>query len=119
MTLEIDMAADWATQFYTTIHWIRCREGYKKFRRGLCEECLKQGIITPGTEVHHKIPLTIDNVRDPSISLSWDNLELLCSDCHHAIHEELRESGQKMHRRFKVDADGKVILREDADRLRK
>lgn len=112
------MATEWATRFYTTIHWIRCRDGYRKYRRGLCEECLKKGIIKAGTEVHHKIPLTIDNVRDPNIALNWDNLSLLCPECHQEIHRQLRENGEQMHRRFKVDGNGKVILREDADRLK-
>lgn len=46
-------------------------------------------MIVPGEEVHHKIRLTPKNVRDPSIALNWDNLELLCKDCHIKEHRPI------------------------------
>ncbi|MCL2699620.1 MAG: HNH endonuclease [Defluviitaleaceae bacterium] len=36
--------------------------------------------------MHHKIPLTPVNIKDQDISLSWDNLMLLCHDCHNRAH---------------------------------
>lgn len=48
------------------------------------ERCEKCGAI--GTEVHHIIHLTPENVTDPSISLNQDNLLLLCNECHNNIH---------------------------------
>ena len=53
-----------------------------------------------GTEVHHKIHLTADNINDASVTLNWDNLELLCKECHDIAHR----SG----RRYSVGPDGKV-----------
>ena len=44
---------------------------------GVCEKC---GAI--GTEVHHIIHLTPENVSDPSISTNQENLMLLCNECH-------------------------------------
>ncbi len=46
---------------------------------GLCQRCGKTG-----KEVHHKIPLTLDNINDPMIALAQSNLELLCTSCHDA-----------------------------------
>ena len=39
-----------------------------------------------GTEVHHIIYLTPENVTDPEISLNQDNLLLLCNECHNKKH---------------------------------
>lgn len=38
--------------------------------------------------MHHVIPLTVDNIGDPKITLSWSNLRLLCKDCHAKRHAE-------------------------------
>ena len=68
---------EWAKKFYSSTAWRRCRASYATSKHGLCEQC---GDV--GTEVHHKIPLTKDNINDPMISLCWDNLQLLCHRCH-------------------------------------
>ena len=78
------------------------------YKGNLCERCLKRGIITPGSkdrplEVHHKIPLTAQNVTDPSVSLNWNNLELLCKTCHDTERERIA-------RRWRVGRDGSVRL---------
>ncbi len=114
------MASDWAQKFYESVHWKKTREAFRQYKRGLCEECLKKGIITAGTEVHHIKPLTINNVHNPNISLSWINLELLCSECHHSLHESMHNSipKERKHRRFIVDEKGNVQTRDDARLLR-
>jgi len=94
--------------FYTSWAWRKCRKAYAKSKGNLCEKCLRRGRINPGTkeqplETHHKIPLTDDNINDPSITLNWNNLELLCKACHD-------EEKEKKKKRWTVGADGKVIL---------
>ena len=79
-----------ARKFYMSAAWIRCARAYKKSVNGLCERCLKQGLYTPGKEVHHKIRLTPENIDDPAIALNWDNLELLCKRCHLEEHSKVR-----------------------------
>ena len=74
------------SKFYKTAAWKKCRAGYIKSVGGLCERCLAKGLIVPGYIVHHKIELTPENVGDPAISLSYDNLEYLCQDCHNKEH---------------------------------
>ncbi|MCI1244599.1 MAG: HNH endonuclease [Bacilli bacterium] len=39
-----------------------------------------------GTEVHHKVHLTPENVGDPEISINQENLMLLCNECHNKVH---------------------------------
>ena len=94
--------------FYTSRKWRKCRKAFFEYKGGLCERCLKHGIIQPGTkeqplEVHHKIPLNAQNVKNPDIALGWKNLELLCKQCH----DKEKERKQK---RWKIREDGRVIL---------
>lgn len=77
---------------------------------GLCEQCLKKGIYTPGEIVHHSnTHVTPDNVDDPEVTLSFNNLELLCRDCHAKVHEEMYGHDA---RRYVVDERGNVVARE-------
>lgn len=94
--------------FYVSWIWRKCRRAFAESKGNLCERCLKRGIIEPGSkdrplEVHHKTPLTADNVQDPEISLNWEQLELLCKTCH----DEERERKTK---RWKIDKNGKVVV---------
>ena len=82
------MPNGFARKFYMSPEWLRCREAYAKSKGWLCERCAAKGLIIPGTEVHHKTRLTRDNLSDPSIALSFDNLELLCKDCHLKEHDK-------------------------------
>lgn len=96
-------------QFYTSWKWRKCKKAFAKSKGNLCERCLKRGKINPGTkekplEAHHKIPLTDENINDPNITLNWDNLELLCKQCHD-------EEKKRREKRWEIGKDGKVILR--------
>ena len=93
-----------AESFYYSPAWKSTRVAYAKSKGGLCERCLARGVYRAGEIVHHKIHLTPTNIHDPSIALSWDNLELLCREHHAEAH--------KRNRRYKVDAFGKVIITE-------
>lgn len=84
-------------QFYSTQKWRDVRAAYRKSVGGLCERCLACGLIRPGRFVHHKIHLTDDNVDDPAVALAFENLELLCTDCHAAEHDS---------HRYVIDASG-------------
>jgi 5-methylcytosine-specific restriction protein A len=48
----------------------------------LCEDCLKEGKVTPSSEVHHIVPIS----DDPSLRLTWTNLVALCNNCHNVRH---------------------------------
>lgn len=91
---------EFAKEFYKSPQWKKCREGFISYKRGLCERCLEQGILRPGDTVHHKIHLTPKNINDPNITLNWDNLMLLCRDCHAEVHSRTK--------RYTVDKEGRV-----------
>jgi 5-methylcytosine-specific restriction endonuclease McrA len=75
------MAKDYAISFYKSKSWRKARESYYKSKFGLCERCGE-----PGDIVHHKEYITPENINDPNITLDFDNLELLCQDCHNKEH---------------------------------
>jgi 5-methylcytosine-specific restriction endonuclease McrA len=72
---------EYAQSFYKSAAWKRCRGAYFKHRFGLCERC-----PAPGKIVHHKEYITPQNISDPNITLAFENLELLCQDCHNKEH---------------------------------
>lgn len=89
------MAKEYALPFYHSKAWLDCRDGYIKSVNGLCERCLAKGQYTPGKVVHHKTYITPQNVNEPEITLSWDNLEYLCQMHHNEEHHvnEVTASG--------------------------
>ena len=103
-TKRNDHGNRFAYAFYISPEWIKCRQAYAKSKGLLCERCFSRGLVTPGEQVHHKIKLTPANIHDPSVSLNWDNLELLCRRCHQEEH-----SG----RRWRCDEFGHVDLGGD------
>ena len=79
-----------AKTFYKSGAWMKCRRAYASSKGNLCERCWSAGLIVPGDEVHHKVKLTPENITDPAVTLNWDNLELLCKDCHMKEHQPKR-----------------------------
>ena len=61
--------------------WKRIRDRYIK-AHPLCEECQKQGKLTPAEEVHHILPLSKGGGNEKS------NLMALCKSCHSRITAE-------------------------------
>lgn len=92
--------------FYHTAAWLKCRDAYIASVGGLCERCAAKGIIRSGDIVHHREWISDNNINDPSVLLSFDNLEYLCIDCHNQEHY-----GDKIQRRYYVDASGKVQVK--------
>ena len=95
--------------FYTSWIWRKCRKAFADYKGNLCERCLKRGVVEPGSkeqplEVHHKIPLTHENIRNKDIALGWDNLELLCKKCH----DQERTPGKRKPKRWRITDGGHV-----------
>ena len=104
------MAKEWTDGFYLSKPWRKTRDAYYKLQRGRCERCMAEYMagarnmedINPGIIVHHQIELTPDNINDPHIALSFDNLELLCEDHHNKQHKAKPK-------RYSFDAAGNII----------
>ena len=115
------MAKPFARKFYSSKAWQSCRNEYAKRRHHLCEDCLRRGIYRPGTIVHHKIELDPINIEHPEITLNFDNLELLCRECHANRHElhggrwgkvnEQKRAKRDASMRYKVGENGEISAR--------
>lgn len=75
------MAQDYAKSFYDSAAWRKTQRSYMVSRHYICERCGSLARI-----VHHKTYITPKNIHDPNITLSWDNLEALCMECHGREH---------------------------------
>lgn len=84
--------------FYKSKEWQKTRQAYIVYRNGLCERCRNAGVI-----VHHKKYITKQNIRNPEVTLSFSNLELLCRKCHNQEHF-------KDDIPYEFDQDGNLIV---------
>lgn len=75
------MAKEYAKSFYNSSAWIKCRNSFMKSKHYICDRCGEQAYI-----VHHKKHITPLNINDPNITLNWDNLQPLCTECHNVVH---------------------------------
>lgn len=95
------MAKDFAQGFYKSKQWRDCRNAFVKSKGGLCEDCLDKGRYTAGEIVHHIVNISPKNINDPDVTLNWNNLRLVCRECH------AKEHGAKQ-RRYVIENDGTV-----------
>lgn len=66
---------------------------------------MEKGIVKPGIIVHHKVYLTPTNINNPDVTLNWDNLQLLCIDCHNKEHSKELPIGEGL----MFDAEGNLV----------
>lgn len=99
---------DFAKAFYASKSWRQTREYIFKRDMGLCARCGK-----PGEIVHHKVYLSPKNINNPDVTLSEDNLELLCRECHAIEHEgQLPTACDLM-----FDSNGNLVKREKCNAI--
>ena len=89
-------------RFYKSDRWHAARREVIIRDKGLCVMCGK-----PGTQVHHKIHLTIQNVDDPNVATNPDNLILLCDYCHNEVHHRVGK-----HQPYVFDKDGNLVSKK-------
>ena len=100
------MSKDFARRFYSSKAWQDCRNTYSAMRGHLCENCLARGIYKPGEIVHHVIELDPVNINNPEIALGFNNLRLVCRECHAEEHDKRMQG-----RRYTVGADGEIFIK--------
>lgn len=80
-------------KIYNTRKWMKLRKA-QLLQHPLCQECLKNNIITPAVDVHHIISFM--SVTDPLkrlyIAYNPSNLLSLCKQCHQKIHQNANKS---------------------------
>jgi len=93
-----DRVAKDKADIYNSREWKELRIAKLRSTNGLCEECLKQGIITSARCVHHVVPIETARTKDEMKRLAFDvnNLRALCFACHARIHKELGSNTAKI-----------------------
>ncbi|MCX7843245.1 MAG: HNH endonuclease [Clostridia bacterium] len=94
------MAKDYARSFYDSSTWKKTQALYLSSQNYICEDCGGVACI-----VHHIKHITPDNINDPDITLNWDNLKAVCTECHAIEHmgKDARLNG------ISFDEEGNVI----------
>lgn len=108
------MARQFARSFYHSKQWKQARDAYYRMAHGLCERCLDKGRYAKGEIVHHVEHLTPANITDPSVTLGFDNLQLVCRECHAELHPETHLPSNLPAPRVAFDEEGNVIPAEEA-----
>ena len=96
-----------AKKFYHSRAWKDCRASYIQTVFGLCEHC-----GSPGYIVDHIIEINSDNINDPNITLSHDNLQYLCTPCHNR--KTFTKQGVTRDD-VRFDDDGNLIQRSESN----
>ena len=93
-----DKVAKDKADIYNSREWKELRIAKLRSTDGLCEECMKQGIVTSARCVHHIVPIETARTKDEMKRLAFDvnNLRALCFACHARIHKELGSNTAKV-----------------------
>ena len=85
-------------EIYNSREWKELRIAKLRSTNGLCEECLKDGIVTSARCVHHVVPIETARTKDEMrrLAFDWNNLMSLCKSCHARIHKELGSNTAKI-----------------------
>lgn len=75
---------------YNSSRWQRLRTQHIE-QYPLCAECLRKGVYTAGTDVHHIESYTVANpIERERLAFDPTNLETLCKQCHQLEHHGRR-----------------------------
>lgn len=93
-----DKVAKDKQEIYNSREWKELRIAKLRSTNGLCEECMKQGIVTAARCVHHIIPIETARTKEEMrrLAFDWNNLMSLCKSCHARIHKELGSNTAKI-----------------------
>jgi len=89
--------------FYDGWAWRHKRRYILQRDKYLCQRCLRSGVLTPATLVHHIKPLE----DHPEYSLDDKNLVSLCNTCHEQVH--VRATGHYRVKEAKAPPGVRVI----------
>lgn len=97
------MSKSFSRKFYNSPEWKKCRATYVK-KEPYCEVCLQRGEVVPVEIVHHIIELTPENITNPNIALSHDNLQSVCRECHAEKHNHTDKQ-----KRYRIMSNGEIV----------
>lgn len=73
-------------EIYRSPEWKKLRKLFIQ-HNPLCQECLKEDIITPAIDVHHIDSfMNYEGLERLSVAYDINNLQALCKQCHQKKH---------------------------------
>ena len=92
-----DKVAKDKQDIYNSREWKELRIAKLRSTNGLCEECMKQGIVTSAHAVHHRHPIedSTSKAEMRKWAFMWENLVSVCDACHAKIHKEERSHSKE------------------------
>ena len=110
-------------EIYNSREWKELRIAKLRSTNGLCEECLKDGIVTAAHAVHHRHPIedSTSKAEMRKWAFMWDNLVSVCDACHAKIHKEqgkgtkalAKQRAEQRHERWKDNLMSKFIIKTE------
>ena len=97
-----------AEKFYKSKQWQKLSRLYLESKHFVCERC--GGVATI---CHHKIYLTPANISNLNISLSFENFEALCQNCHNKEHGYFTKSEHDTKRIVFNSSGGMIGIKEN------
>ena len=72
--------------------WLEVKRIVWQRAQGLCEDCMKDGFVTPGVDCHHIVPVESAKTVQEMERLAFNpaNCRLLCVPCHIRTHQEAK-----------------------------
>lgn len=117
-----DKVAKDKQEIYNSREWKELRIAKLRSTNGLCEECMKDGIVTAAHAVHHRHPIeeSTSKAEMRKWAFMWENLVSVCDACHAKIHKEERSHSkeavkaraEQRHERWKDNIMSKFIKQE-------
>ena len=92
-----DKVAKDKAEIYNSREWKELRIAKLRSTNGLCEECMKDGIVTAAHAVHHRHPIedSTSKAEMRKWAFMWENLVSVCDACHAKIHKEERSHSKE------------------------
>ena len=108
-------------EIYNSREWKELRIAKLRSTNGLCEECMKEGIVTAAHAVHHRHPIedSTSKAEMRKWAFMWENLVSVCDACHAKIHKEershskeaVRARAEQRHERWKDSIMSRFMLK--------
>ena len=118
-----DKVAKDKQEIYNSREWKELRIAKLRSTNGLCEECMKQGIVTSAHAVHHRHPIeeSTSKAEMRKWAFMWENLVSVCDACHAKIHKEqgkgtkalAKQRAEQRHERWKDNLMSKFVINDN------
>ena len=86
-------------RLFNSKRWKETKFIVKARAKGLCEDCRERGLLEPGIDCHHVIPVesAANEAEMERLCFDVNNIRLLCVPCHIRVHQAARSHTKQAH----------------------